>query len=381
VTGRATASRQEPDLAQDLRLFCLVVGVLGAMLALGATTQAALVLQTEASWFGQDTPLAWIARLAVNLLTVAIILLLSVTLRITGRAPRSWPLWTLLMAVFAGALRAVLQAALGLYDPDLMAPLLSDALITTVVSIVVPATGFGAVLLLRRAREAERARLQQAAQAAEALSAVQEEELRTRRRIADGLHGSVQNRLVVVEARLKAIAEAAGEPLRTEIESTRLALGRLRQDEVRTLSAALFPERFDLGAVAAIRAMLARLPGTIEVGFEVDERAQAVEGAGSRLLGEEERLHLVRAAEEALTNALRHGNATRISAALTADDERILLRFDDDGRGLQPESTMSGLARLQNRFRHAGGDLQIADGETGGVSLRAWLPLPARVTP
>ena len=381
MTRRAAPEGAASDRRRDARTFVLVVGLLGITLALGATVEAVLVLGAETSWSSPGTVIEWLARGVVNFLMVALVLLLALVLRVVDRPSRTWPLWTVALAALVAAVRVALQLVLGVYEPTFTTRAVSEAVLTGVVAVVVFAAAFGAVLLQRRARDAERARLQQSAQAADALAAVQQDELRMRRRIADGLHGSVQNSLVLIGARLNAVAETLGEPQRTEIASASAALDRLRQDEVRVLSAAVFPEGFDLGAIAAITAMLARVPAVIDVVFETDERARAVEGATTRLLGDEERLHLVRAAEEALTNALRHGNATRLAVSLTADDERITLRFDDDGRGLDPASPLSGLARMQNRFARAGGGLDVRDAPGGGVSLTAWLPLPERAGP
>jgi signal transduction histidine kinase len=363
------------DRRQDVRAFRIVVTILGATMALGATVQGAAVVGSAGTWFQGDTALGWLLRAAVNLATVVVILLAVAVARVLDQRPVLWPAWIVLISILAAAGRAALELAVGLGDLDPAGPMISDAILTALVCVIVLISGFGTVLLQRRARETERRHLRQIAQATEALALVQQDELRVRRQIADGLHGSVQNRLVLIGATLEAIAARLPEPERAEIELVRESLDGLREHEVRVLSAAVFPDAFDRGAIAAIRAMLARVPATIAVDVLVDGRADEVEGP-SRLLSEEDRLHLVRAAEEALTNSLRHGRATRLSVAITADDDRILLRFDDDGRGLDPAATFSGIARLQTRFARAGGGLELSDGTAGGVSLRAWLPIP-----
>jgi signal transduction histidine kinase len=377
---RAVPAEDRAARRQDLRAFVIVTGVLGGMLALAGTAYAALALGVEPTWLGSpsaDPALSWTVRALVDVLTVAATVGGAIALRVVARPPRTWPLWVLALGAGAGAVHGGLQALLGLADASVPAAAWTDGLVTGIVCVVVLLSGLGTVRLVRRARAAERSRNRQAAQAADALAAVQRDELRMRRRIADGLHGTVQNRLVLIGLRLDAVAAELPESQRHEVQDIRRALDQLRQEEVRMLSAALFPEGLELGAVAAIRMILRRVPDVIDVDLRVDERARELEGPRGMALPEEDRLHLVRAAEEALTNALRHGRATRLRVALSATEERIALRFEDNGRGLDPDAPLSGLARLRDRFARAGGALELADAVPRGVVLCAWLPLPS----
>lgn len=65
---------------------------------------------------------------------------------------------------------------------------------------------------------------------------------------------------------------------------------------------------------------------------------------------------------EAVTNVLRHANATTCSISMTHHQAATVLRIDDDGEGIQDLSPVNhhGLAGLQRRVAAAGGSLELA---------------------
>ncbi|HEY4067930.1 MAG TPA: HAMP domain-containing protein [Burkholderiaceae bacterium] len=92
-------------------------------------------------------------------------------------------------------------------------------------------------------------------------------------------------------------------------------------------------------------------------------------------------LALYRGAQEGVTNALRHGQATRIRIELQCDAEAALLSVADNGRGLPSEAPPDGhhgLRWLAERTEGLGGSFQIGAGEPNGVLLRVKLPLAVR---
>ncbi len=91
---------------------------------------------------------------------------------------------------------------------------------------------------------------------------------------------------------------------------------------------------------------------------------------------------IYRAVQEGLTNALRHGQATRVQVTLAAGPEGVALDVVDDGRGL-PEGTPAGLpAReghyglrwLAERVESLGGQASLAPGVPTGAHLVVRLP-------
>jgi len=95
-------------------------------------------------------------------------------------------------------------------------------------------------------------------------------------------------------------------------------------------------------------------------------------------------LVLYRAAQEGITNALRHGEARHIVLALQGDEQTVKLTLTDDGRGLPgPDAAREtstghyGLRWLAERIDSLGGDLRLEPAAPSGAQLTVRLPLPA----
>ena len=92
-------------------------------------------------------------------------------------------------------------------------------------------------------------------------------------------------------------------------------------------------------------------------------------------------LALYRAAQEGITNALRHGQATGLKLALHAAPEGLTLDVVDDGQGLPAEGTQRsghyGLRWLAERVEALGGRFSIEAALPRGVHLQVRLPLSA----
>ncbi|MGI9133021.1 MAG: ATP-binding protein [Rhodoferax sp.] len=86
-------------------------------------------------------------------------------------------------------------------------------------------------------------------------------------------------------------------------------------------------------------------------------------------------INLLRIAQEAISNALRHGHAKHIELRLQAKAEHATLTISDDGSGM-PEQTPPGLGRHTMRYRAEliGGSLNIAAHHPQGVVVTVELP-------
>lgn len=101
-------------------------------------------------------------------------------------------------------------------------------------------------------------------------------------------------------------------------------------------------------------------------------------------LSAEVTLALYRAAQEGITNALRHGAASRIDLELHRDGERIMLTLTDNGHGLPDGSSATspeghyGLRWLVERVEGLGGTVALQPSPTPpGARLRVDLPIGA----
>jgi signal transduction histidine kinase len=78
-------------------------------------------------------------------------------------------------------------------------------------------------------------------------------------------------------------------------------------------------------------------------------------------------------AAEALTNAAKHGEATRIEVRIVRRPKSLVLEVTDDGRG-GADPAGSGLTGLRRRVEALDGTLLIVSPSDGGTTLRAELP-------
>jgi signal transduction histidine kinase len=97
-----------------------------------------------------------------------------------------------------------------------------------------------------------------------------------------------------------------------------------------------------------------------------------------------------RIVQEALTNAYKHAKATQIQVHLRHLQDGIELEVYDDGQGLRAYPYSSnplndgeqqhiysgrGLRGMRERVEELGGTLEVCSRTTGGVQVRAWIPL------
>ena len=88
-------------------------------------------------------------------------------------------------------------------------------------------------------------------------------------------------------------------------------------------------------------------------------------------------LHLYRIAREAVVNAVKHAQCTRISVALERAAGELALRVADDGRATLPDAVPAaglGLGIMKYRAKLIGGALHVAGGPDGGTQVVCRVP-------
>lgn len=143
--------------------------------------------------------------------------------------------------------------------------------------------------------------------------------------------------------------------------------------QIRELAEGAYPSELQAGGLgAALRQLAAKteqMTGvTCQVDAEDDVPLPEVETA----------LHLYRIAQEAVNNAIRHGQAGRLTIGLKADGARLALTVQDDGIGLPPETEPGkglGLRIMSYRADMIGAQLEVRPGPTGGTVVECQLPL------
>jgi PAS domain S-box-containing protein len=213
------------------------------------------------------------------------------------------------------------------------------------------------------------------------LMTLQEEE---RRRIARELHDSVGQELAAAKMNLDRVllAEQSPSPITVEaVESLQRAI-----QQVRTISHLLYPPLLDeVGLTSAVRWYLEGLTARsgIQISFHFTPKAfprltRELETAAFRII------------QEAMTNLYRHSEATEGTVSLEYQQNSILVRVLDNGKGLGKEilrmeaSALGvGLGGMKQRVEELGGTLRLSDAMPGTI-VEADIPLsliaPARGT-
>lgn len=206
---------------------------------------------------------------------------------------------------------------------------------------------------------------------------VQEEE---RRRIARELHDEPLQLLIHLARALERLeatpqtpASLGGGLLGARHQTVDIAT------RLRAVVAGLRPPALDqLGLVPALRGFLADIADTTSVRPDLH-----VTGKQTRLPPQVE-LAAFRIAQEALNNAIRHADATKLRLTLFFRDGELSLRVTDDGRGFDPATADTqllagnlGLVGMRERAMVAGGSLTVRSAPGHGTTIAAVLPWKA----
>jgi signal transduction histidine kinase len=183
---------------------------------------------------------------------------------------------------------------------------------------------------------------------------------RERHRFTCDLHDGMAQDLALIAAHGEQLARDLGREHPIAVASRR-ALAASR-GIISDLSASAAPSTADaLRAVASELATRHRVHVNVEVG-------------GERLTSDE-REAVVRIAREAIANAAKHGRARNITVSLQTQGNQLMLRIDDDGRGLrQPVSAGPhrgyGLREMSEWAEAIGGQLTAQQGAHGGTAVK-----------
>ena len=200
---------------------------------------------------------------------------------------------------------------------------------------------------------------------------------RERSLISRELHDQLGQTLTAVVIHLHA-AERTPDPEAARkhgATAAELANGALQQ--LKTLSFSLRPAQLDLlGLVPAVQSAMQRIAEPAGLAIELTTRGKEPQAL------EENAAVAVRLVQEALTNTVRHAQATQLCVRLRfLPQGRISVLIVDDGMGFDKAAVLNGQQSERNiglygmieRTELAGGTLHIRTREGRGVAIRAVL--------
>jgi signal transduction histidine kinase len=194
-----------------------------------------------------------------------------------------------------------------------------------------------------------------------------------RARLARELHDETGQALTSILLGLKSLEDQVdsdeGRSAATELRD--LVVSTLQ--DVRRLAVELRPAALDdFGLVPALE----RLRDTVseQSAISVDVRSTLDD---ERLPKEIETM-LYRTVQEALTNVVRHAEATRVTVRLSKGDNTVVVVVHDDGKGFDAETARDGglgLIGMRERVALLGGRFTVETSEGSGTLLKAEVPI------
>ncbi|GIX35499.1 MAG: two-component sensor histidine kinase [Lysobacteraceae bacterium] len=182
-------------------------------------------------------------------------------------------------------------------------------------------------------------------------------------RIARELHDLLGHHLTALSLNLEVASHLASGRAR-ELVSQAQSLARLLLADVREAVSQL-RDRDGVDVAGALRALVEGLPG-MEVELIVPETLAATDPDRAQIL--------LRCAQEAVTNTVRHAAARRLRLEVRPEPGGLRLQARDDGRGCEAVQVGNGLRGMQERLQDRGGWLRFETAPGRGFQLEAWLP-------
>lgn len=193
------------------------------------------------------------------------------------------------------------------------------------------------------------------------------------RRIGQELHDGMGQELTGLGLMAQNLVEVLADKSLPEVKTAAWiaeGLGRAL-GQIRWLSKGLIPAEVDGRRLRAVLAELTARTGEVNgtsCSFQCDEPFEVLDNATAT--------HLARIAQEALTNALKHGHAKHIVVSLESRGSSLALKILDDGVGIVDpgeESQGVGLRIMHHRANLIGADLSVGPVHGGGTLVTCTL--------
>ena len=199
-------------------------------------------------------------------------------------------------------------------------------------------------------------------------------------RLSRDLHDTLLQSLVGVALQFDGVASGldAGSPVRAQLVRIRKQV----EEYIREARASIWHlrmPRLESGDLAsALRESAERAATGTPVQLDFSFHAPA--GRSPEDTDEQ----LLRICHEAVLNAVRHADASRVTVTLRYDDDTIVLRIADNGHGFNPganaetgENGHYGLVSMRERAEQVGGHLSLTTAPNEGTVVEARVPLRA----
>ena len=184
-----------------------------------------------------------------------------------------------------------------------------------------------------------------------------------RRRIERDLHDGIQQRLIMLTLRARAMTRRPPDELPGMAAELWEGL-RHASDELREVSRGIHPAILtEAGLGPALRALARRSEVPVDVDVRLDDRLPTPVEAAAYYI-----------ASEALTNIAKHAHANVVHMTASQDDAALTLEVRDDGIGGVDSERGSGILGLIDRVDALGGTIDVISPQGDGTTVHVELP-------
>jgi PAS domain S-box-containing protein len=202
------------------------------------------------------------------------------------------------------------------------------------------------------------------------------------RRMGQDLHDGICQKLTGIELKCQTLAEILEKKARPQAAQAEAIAGHVRDvlSQIRSLARGLSPFILESeGLISAFRELAASTEKLFNVQCSFKSEGAAL------LFDKAVATHLYRIAQEAVTNAIKHGRASAIEIKLSNTNGKALLAVKDNGVGFKQSPSSSagmGLRTMQYRAGIIGAALLVQSQAEGGTRVLCFLqngesPAPA----
>jgi signal transduction histidine kinase/ligand-binding sensor domain-containing protein len=198
-----------------------------------------------------------------------------------------------------------------------------------------------------------------------------------RTRLSREIHDTLLQSLAALGPELEALATRVS-PREGALTAELRRLRRQVDRSVRDARESILELRRHAMGTPRLAASLAQLADDTETRHGVRPKV-AVEGRRPGNASPDVDLQLFRIAQEAVTNAIRHGRPTHIDISVSYDERHVALTIADDGCGFDPDALTRaprdnehfGLVTMRERAEQVGGGLRIESAPGAGTTVHA----------
>ncbi|MDR9407889.1 MAG: sensor histidine kinase, partial [Balneolaceae bacterium] len=190
-----------------------------------------------------------------------------------------------------------------------------------------------------------------------------------RHRIGQDLHdglGQMLTGITLINKNIAASLRDEDHPLADEVDEITDLL-KEADEYARGLSRNLVPVELDSsGLVAALQRLATNAERLFNIECELKNTLNIQFDDPTSLT------HLFRIVQEATSNAVKHGNSSKVQVDMQANDTQLTVKIEDNGTGFGPDWDQNkglGVRIMKFRSRLIGANLEISDSSLGGAAI------------